>query len=99
MGFVVKLVLVLAVVAAGVWGYMTFMKPAPQAVETAQQQQPVTETPKAATPDDGGISTRGSTAAALSSDLKTLDAQADSAQSASADMDASATDKPIDQTE
>ena len=103
MGFVVKLVLALAVVAALVWGYVAFfMKPAPAPVqETAQQAQeePVTQTPAPAAPDDGGISASGSTDASLNGDLRALDTQVDSAQRASADADASATDRPIEQTE
>lgn len=101
MGFLVKVVLALAVVAAGVWGYMTFMMPtAPAPVqETApvvQEPAPQTQQP---TVDDGGISTSGTSDTALDADLQAFDSQVQSAQSASADVDGSFNDQPIQQTE
>ena len=99
MGFIVKLVLVLAVVAGGVWAWMTFMpsQPAPVAQEAQQEtQQPVEQKPQ--TPADI-ISASGATDALLQSDLQTFDSQVQGAQDDSAAVDQSFNDKPIQQTE
>ena len=101
MGFIVKVVLALAVVAALVWAYMTFMMPAPAPVQeiapvVEEQTQPEAQQPSV---EDGGISARGSTDADIASDLEAFDSQVQSAQSASADVDGSFNDQPIQQTE
>lgn len=98
MGFIVKLILVLAVVAGGVWAWMTFnpMQPAPQQTEVTVQPPPPPPAPS--TPADS-ISASGSTDAALQSDLTTLDAQVDAAQNANSSVEKSFSDEPIKQTE
>src|SRR5436309_210189 len=98
MGFVVKLVLVLAVVAAGVWGWMTFY---PKPAQPSQQQvavQPPAPPPTPPTPAES-ISASGSSDAALQGDLNTVDTQVQGAQDANASVDQSFNDKPVSQTE
>jgi|GEM_PF-1835726 len=100
MGFIVKLVLVLAVVAGGVWAWMTF-HPAPAAQPVAQEVQ--TTPPPAPPPPPPGptdmVSASGSSDADLQGDLGTLDGQVQSAQTDSASVDSSFSDKPVQQTE
>ena len=99
MGFIVKLVLVLAVVAGGVWAWMTFYPM--QAGQPVQQQ--VTVQPPAPPPPPPTaaqtVSASGSSDASLQSDLSTFDAQMKAAQDESASLDSSANDQPVKQTE
>jgi peptidoglycan hydrolase CwlO-like protein len=99
MGFVVKLVLILAVVAGGVWAWAVFMPktaPAPVAQQEQVQTPPVEQKPQ--TPADL-ISASGSSDASLQADLQSLDAQVESAQSESAGVDQSFNDQPVAQSE
>ena len=100
MGFIVKLVLVLAVVAGGVWAWMTFHPSASTQPPVAQVQNAPPPAPSAPprAPSDA-VSASGSSDAALQGNLNTLDGQVQSAQTDSASMDSSFNDKPVQQTE
>jgi hypothetical protein len=98
MGFIVKLVLVLAVVGAGVWGWMTLH---PSAAQPAQQEvtvQPPAPPPAPPTAAES-VSASGSSDAALQGDLNTFDTQVQSAQDADTNTEASFNDQPVKQTE
>jgi hypothetical protein len=99
MGFIVKLILVLAVVAGGVWAWMTFnpLQSAPEQAEVTVAPPPPPP-PAPSTPGDV-ISASGSTDAALQGDLSTLDAQVDAAQTANSGVEQSFSDQPVKQTE
>jgi hypothetical protein len=100
MGFIVKVFLALAVVAGGAWAYMTFALPKPAPIVEAPVEQPAPEPVKPQLPpEDGGISTSGSTDEALNADLQILDAQVGAAETASTDAENSLNDKPVAQTE
>ena len=92
MGFMVKVVLVLAIVAGGVWAWYAWKPSGPMQGNTQVQQQ------SNAAPQNG-ISVSGSSDAALSADLMTIDSQVQAAQSDSAAADSSFNDKPVQQTE
>jgi hypothetical protein len=99
MGFIAKLVLVIVVVGAGVWGWMSYHPSAP--AQPAQQEvavQPPAPPPPPPTPADS-INASGSSDAALQGDLNTLDTQVQSAQDANASVDQSFNDQPVKQTE
>jgi len=100
MGFIVKLVLVLAVVAGGVWAWMTFHQSAPAQQPVTQVTEPTTPPPTTPPPaPTDAVSASGSSNADLQSDLNTLDTQVQSAQDDSASVDNSFNDKPVQQTE
>ena len=103
MGFIVKVVLVLAVIAGGIWAYFTFMPKAAAPTENAQTQQNQTAQSDTGQPsgqsNTGGISAGASSDTALQGDLKTFDTQVDGAQSESAGVDQSFNDQTVQQTE
>jgi hypothetical protein len=97
MGFVVKLVLILAVAVGGVWVWTVFMPKQAQAPVVQQEEvKPLEQKPQ--TPAEL-ISASGSADAALEADLRALDAQLESAQTESAAVEQSFSDKPVEQTE
>lgn len=98
MGFVVKLVLVLAVVAGGVWAWMTFHASPAQPVQQQVVVQPPAPPPPPPTPTET-INASGSSDTALQGDLNVVDSQVQSAQDANASAEQSFTDKPVAQTE
>ena len=98
MGFIVKLVLVLAVAALGVWGWMTFWPAAPAPVQEVQETAPAPVVQEPKTPGDA-ITASGSSDASLQADLQTLDAEVRSAENESVAVEESFSDKPVQQTE
>jgi hypothetical protein len=97
MGFIAKLVLMLAVVAGGIWVWM-MLAPAMQPAQTANTAETSSEqqADQQNAPADAGAG--ASTDAALESDLTQLDIQLGAAEDASLSAE-SFSDQPIEQSE
>lgn len=98
MGFMVKLLLVLVVGAAGGWAWVSThpVQKSPVQEAAAQNIQPI-ESSKQAQPSV--ISTGVVTDTSLSADLKSFDAQAESVASDQVSVENSFNDQPVQQTE
>ena len=92
MGFIAKLVLGLAIIAALVWAYATFvLSPQAKVAETTQTQGASQQSAQTVKPDTSDAS--------LNADLQAFDSQVQCTQKASSDVDTSFNDKPVSQTE
>lgn len=98
MGFMVKLLLILVVGAAAGWAWISThpIEKSPLQEAAAQNIRPIENAQRA---QPNVISTEVVTDTSLSADLKSFDAQAESAASDQASVESSFNDQPVQQTE